>query len=149
MPRSHASLFDKGEVSRSDGGDKKFGNQNGQSLSLPYGSQLPLHKGAKERNSRFTPKKNASVRKASFLEQVTRVSPLAARPAKQHTVLFVLPWSVAEKDSDRAKCSLSLAAPPSTLASSRFTPKKNASVRKASFLEQVTRVELAGISLGS
>ena len=94
-------------------------------------------------------KRTPSQGRRPFLEQVTRVSPLAARPAKQHTVLFVLPWSVAERYPDRAKCSLPLAAPPSTLVSSRFTPKKNASVRKASFLEQVTRVELAGISLGS
>ena len=78
-------------------------------------------------------KRTPSQGRRPFLEQVTRVSPLAARPAKQHTVLFVLPWSVAEKDSDRAKCSLSLAAPPSTLVSSRFTPKKDAFARKASF----------------
>ena len=87
--------------------------------------------------------------KCAWLEQVTRVAPLAARPAGQLLIVhFAVKFFVIDTISGKT---LTLVRG-STLDSRQYSlifQKEKRPVGTFFFLEQVTRVELAGSSLGS
>ena len=84
-----------------------------------------------------------------ILEQVTGVAPLAARPDKQHTVLFSLLYGSIVFILIKANRSLPLTSPPPTPVIFLYLFQERQARKCLPLLEQVTGVGPAEISLGS